>query len=127
MRRNLGARAVPLLLLLGARCASSPTAPTAAPEPITPSEFVASIVDVASGRNESVAEAGLVLKRIDFRLAVGRQTSAGAKLEVLLLDAEASRGSETAFVQEFTLEIPAARGRSTAARALVPGVAEFVE
>jgi len=126
MRWNRGALAV-LALVLAARCASSPTSRAPAPEPITPADFVASVIDVASGRNESMAEAGLVLKRIEFRLAVGRQASAGAKLEVLLLDAEASRASETAFVQEFTLEVPAGRGRSTAAKALVPGVAEFVE
>jgi hypothetical protein len=107
MRRNRDVLVLPLLLL-AARCASSPATRTAAaPEPITPADFVASIIDVASGRNEAMAEAGLVLKRIEFHLAVGRQTSAGAKLEVLLLDAEASRASETSFVQEFTLEIPA--------------------
>src|SRR5207237_8617718 len=120
MRRNRAALAAPVFLL-AARCASSPATSSAASEPITPSEFVASIVEVASGRNEAMAEAGLVLKRIEFKLAVGRQTSAGAKLEVLLLDAEASRASETAFVQEFTLEIPAARSRSSASKALVPG------
>lgn len=98
-------------LLLGAsvRCASSPTAPSsgvAAPEPVTPAELVASIADVAAGRNEALAESGLVLKRIEFRLAVGRRVEGGGSVEILLLDAEASRAAETSFLQEFPSTCP---------------------
>jgi hypothetical protein len=117
---------LPLLLALSARCASAPP-PAPAPEPITPADFVASIADVAAGRNAAMAETGLVLEKIEFRLAVGRQTKGGGKVEILLLDAEASRSAETAFVQELTLAVPAAGRRGAAPRALVPGVREFVD
>ena len=119
-----------VLLVLCAACASSrPTdsEPTAGPEPITPADLVASISDVAAGRNAAMAEAGLVLKRIEFRLAVGREIQGGGKVEILLLDAEASRATETAFLQEFTLEVPAEGRRGLSSRPLVPGVREFIE
>ncbi len=116
------------LALAAARCASSPAAPEAPrPEPVTPADFVASIADVAAGRNPSMAEAGLVLKKIEFRLAVGTETKGGGKIEILVLDAEAARASETAFLQELTLEIPETGARGAAARPLVPGVRDFVE
>ena len=130
MRRR---RCVPILvlgptLLLVASCASSPAAPEAeGPEPITPADLVASIADVAAGRNPAMVEAGLVLKRIEFKLVVGSQVRGGGKIEVLLLEAEASRTTETAFLQELTLEIPESVRRSAAPRALVPGVREFVD
>jgi hypothetical protein len=125
-------RCVPVLglalaLALAAACASSPAAPEAAPEPITPADLVASIADIAAGRNPAMLEAGLVLKRIEFKLVVGSQIRGGGKIEVLLLEAEASRATETAFVQELTLEIPESSGRSAAPRPLVPGVREFVD
>ena len=119
-----------LALVVGVRCASSPASAGAAagPEPITPADFVASIADVATGRNAAMAEAGIVLKKIEFRLAVGTQTKGGGKIEILLLDAEASRQTETAFLQELTLEIPRERGKGAAGpKALVPGVREFIE
>ena len=126
---GIGASAICALFLSLTRCASvspaSAKAPT--PEPITPADLVASIADVASGRNPALAEAGLILKRIEFKLSVGRTTEGGGKVEILLLDAEASRATDTAFVQEFTLEIPSGGRRGAAARALVPGVREFVE
>ena len=127
MSRSLAA--VPLLLVVAlARCASSSSAPApAAPEPVTPADFVASIADVAAGRNPAMAEAGLVLKRIEFKLAVGTQTRGGGKIEVLILDAETSRDTETSFVQELTLEIPASGGKRAAPPPLVPGVREFVD
>ncbi len=110
------------------RCASAPAqSAAAAAEPITPAEFVASIADVAAGRNAALAEAGLVLTRVEFRLAVGSQTKAGGKIEILLLDAEASRSAETAFLQEITLQIPQAAGRKVAPAPLVPGVREFID
>ena len=110
-----------------ARCASSSPASPAAPEPVTPADFVAAIADVASGRNPALAETGLVLKRIEFRLLVGTETKGGGKLEVLLLDADLSRSSETAFTEDLTLEIPAAPGKRIAPAPLVPGVRDFVD
>jgi hypothetical protein len=116
------------VVLAVARCASAPPAPDApTAEPVTPADFVASIADVAAGRNAAMAEAGLVLTKVEFRLAVGTETKAGGKIEVLVLDAEAARRTETSFLQELTLEIPASGGRGAAARPLVPGVREFVE
>jgi hypothetical protein len=111
------------------RCASSPPASSPAPgaEPVTPADFVASIADVASGRNAALAETGLVLKRIEFRLLVGTETKGGGKIEILLLDADASRSSETAFTEDLTLEVPEAGGKRIAPAPLVPGVREFVD
>ncbi|HTR03547.1 MAG TPA: hypothetical protein VMN82_10165 [Thermoanaerobaculia bacterium] len=122
-------RCLALLAALGAsaRCASTAPATPASPEPISPADFVASIADVAAGRNPAAAEAGLILKRVEFRLSVGTETKGGGKIEVLLLDAEASRSSETAFLQELTLEIPPAPGKRASAPPLVPGVREFVD
>jgi len=120
---------IPLLMIaaaLAAGCASSPSTPPA-PEPITPADLVASIADVAAGRNPALAETGLVLQKIEFHLSVGRQTKGGGKIEVLLLDAEAARSSETAFLQELTLEIPKTGRRSAAPAPLVPGVSDFVD
>ncbi len=114
-------------LAAAARCASTPASPPPPPEPVTPAAFVASIADVATGQNAAAAEAGLVLKRIEFHLVVGTETKGGGKIEVLLLDAEASRSTETSFVQEFTLEIPETRIRKAATQPLVPGVREFID
>ena len=127
MNRRLGVGALAVLLVSLARCASAPPAASPAPEPITPAELVSSIADVAAGRNPAMAEAGLVLKRIEFKLAVGRRVEGGGKVEILLLDAEASRATESAFLQEFTLEVPAERRRGAAAPSLVPGVREMIE
>ena len=110
-----------------ARCASTPPAAPEAAEPVTPADFVASMVDIAAGRNEALSETGLVLKRIEFHLAVGTETKAGGSIEILVLDAEIARTTQTSFLQELTLEIPASRSRSAAPRPLVPGVREFVE
>lgn len=128
--RTLASLVVLVGLGLGAsRCASAPAATpaAAAPEPVTPADFVASIADVASGRNAAMAETGLVLRRIEFRLIVGTATKAGGSVEILVLDAEASKATETSFLQELTLEIPASHTRSAAPRPLVPGVREFVD
>ena len=108
------------------RCAST-SPPADGGEPVTPADFVASMADVAAGRNAALAETGLVLKRIEFRLAVGVETKTGGSVEVLVLEAEAARATETSFLQELTLEIPASGARSAAPRPLVPGVREFVD
>jgi len=111
------------------RCASAPPSDAAYPvmEPIAPADFVGAVADVAAGRNPAAAEAGLVLKRIEFHLSVGTETKMGAKAEILLLDAEASRSAETSFVQELTLEIPASGTHRIAPAPTVPGVKEFVD
>lgn len=129
MKRNgrIGTAAVVFVFL--ARCASAPAPGSSAqsPEPVTPADLVSSIAEVATGQNAAMAEAGLVLKRIEFKLAVGRRVEGGGKVEILLLDAEASSATETAFLQEFTLELPSEGRRGVAARPLVPGVREFIE
>lgn len=120
--------ALALTAVMACRCASAPAgSPPPAAEPITPADLVASIADVAAGKNAALAETGLVLKRIEFRLAVGTKTHGGGRIEILVLEGEASRGVESAFLQELTLEIPETAGRTVTARALVPGVREFVE
>jgi len=119
--------ALAILAATVSACATAPP-PTAAPaEPVTPADFVASIADVAAGRNPAMAEAGLVLARVEFRLSVGTEKKAGADVEILLLDAEASRSAETAFLQELTLEIPPTPVHRAAPAPLVPGVREFVD
>jgi hypothetical protein len=116
-------------LVFAAGCAAtrSPAPAEAQGEAITPADLVASIADVAAGRNPAMAEAGLVLKQIEFRLAVGTTTKAGGRIEILLLDAEVSRQTETSFLQEFTLRVPESRKKGVAARPLVPGVRDFVD
>jgi hypothetical protein len=95
---------------------------------LSPAELVASLADVANGRNADMAETGLALKSIELRLLVGRESRAGGKVSVLVLDAEASRRSEVSFAQTFTLELPPpSRTRSVAPAPAVPGVVEFVE
>jgi hypothetical protein len=88
---------------------------------------VAAIADVAAGRNAAMAETGLVLTRIEFRLLVGTETKGGGKIEILLLDVDASRSSETAFTEDLTLEIPETPSKRIAPAPLVPGVREFVD
>ena len=125
--KNSRSSLVLVAALAAARCASTPPSPPPPPEPVMPADFVASIADVATGQNAAVAEAGLVLKKIEFHLVVGTETKGGGKIEVLLLDADAARSTETAFLQELTLEIPETRTRRAAAPPLVPGVREFVD
>ncbi len=130
MNRSSILRPAALVLAASAlRCASTAPSggPPAAADSVSPADFVAAVADVAAGRNPAAAEAGLVLKRIEFRLSVGTETKTGGKVEVLLLDAEASRSAETAFLQELTLEIPESRGRGVAPAPTVPGVREFVD
>ena len=118
-----------LTLLALAGCAAAPRSEGEGPRPeaITPADLVASISDVAAGRNAAMIEAGLTLKRIEFKLAVGREIQGGGKVEILLFDAELSRGTETSFLQEFTLEIPPESRKGKTSRPLVPGVREFIE
>jgi hypothetical protein len=113
--------------VLCAGCAATRPAAPAEAEAITPSDLVASIADVAAGRNPAMAEAGLVLKQIEFRLSVGTATKAGGRIEVLLLDAEASRQTETSFLQEFTLRVPEGRRKGAVEGPVVPGVRDFVD
>jgi hypothetical protein len=111
-------------------CASS-TAPSAAPAAVlSPADLVASIADVANGRNADLAETGLVLKTIELKLLVGRERRGGAHASFLVLDAGASTRSEVSFAQTFTLELPPPGGRRGATEtrgAGLPGVAEFVD
>lgn len=120
-----------LTLLLAAGCASSgPAEPGSAAEPplLSPADLVASLADVANGRNADLAETGLVLKTIELKLLVGRERRGRARANFVILDAEASRRSEVSFSQTFTLELPPPeRRRTAAAAAVVPGVAEFVD
>jgi hypothetical protein len=117
------------VLLAASACASTrETGPSTEPALLTPADLVASLADVANGRNADMAETGLVLKTIELRLLVGREDQAGGRVSFLVLDAEASRRSEVSFAQTFTLELPPpGRPRSAAAVPSVPGVVEFVE
>lgn len=126
-RRNLLVRAA--VLVAASACASTRGAgPSGEPALVSPAELVASLADVANGRNADMAETGLALKTIELRLLVGREDRAGGRVSFLVLDAEASRRSEVSFAQTFTLELPApARPRSAAAIPAVPGVVLFVE
>jgi hypothetical protein len=127
-------RGIPILgcvvLLFVTDCASSraPSSPADRPALVSPADFVASLADVANGRNPDTAEAGLVLKQIELKLVVGRERRGGGRASILLLDAEASRRTEVSFAQTFTLELPPPeRRRSAAPSVAVPGVVDFVE
>ena len=116
--------------LLGAALACSTSAPPPATETtlLSPADLVASLADVANGRNADMAETGLALKRIELKLAVGRERRRDGRVSILVLDAGASRRSETSFTQTFTLDLPPPSRRALAASATaVPGVVEFVE
>ena len=118
-----------VVLLAASACASTKgTGPPGEAALLSPAELVASLADVASGRNADMADTGLALKSIELRLLVGRESRAGGKVSFLVLDAEASRRSEVSFSQTFTLELPPpSRTRSVAPAPAVPGVVEFVE
>lgn len=125
MKRR-GRNLVPGLLVFALGCS---TAAPPAPEPLlSPADLVASLADVANGRNADMAETGLVLKQIELRLAVGRERRGDGRVSILVLDLEASRRTETSFTQTFTLQLPPPSRRGTAAPvAAIPGVVDFVE
>ena len=128
MRWNPSSFGVVVLLAATACASTKGTGPSAEPALLSPAELVASLADVANGRNADMAETGLALKSIELRLLVGRESRAGGKVSFLVLDAEASRRSEVSFAQTFTLELPPpSRTRSVAPAPAVPGVVEFVE
>jgi hypothetical protein len=111
-------------------CASWNAPPAAEPPLLSPAELVASLAEVANGRNADLAETGLVLKSIELKLLVGRERKSGARASFLVLDAEGSRRSEISFTQTFTLELPPPGRRRAATetfRAGFPGVVDFVE
>jgi len=116
--------------LLGAALACSTSAPPPATETtlLSPADLVASLADVANGRNADMADTGLALKRIELKLAVGRESRRDGRVSILVLDAGASRRSETSFSETFTLELPPPSRRAAAATTTaVPGVVDFVE
>lgn len=117
-------------LLLGAALACSTSAPPPASEGplISPADLVASLANVANGRNADMAETGLVLKRIELKLAVARERRRDGRVSILVLDAGASRRTETSFTQTFTLELPPPSRRTAAVTvAALPGVVDFVD
>lgn len=117
------------VLLVASACASTKERPSSGePTLLAPADLVASLADVANGRNADMAETGLVLKTIELKLVVGRENRVGGRVSFIVLDAQASRRSEVSFTQTFTLELPPpARPRSAAPAPAVPGVVEFVE
>jgi NTP-dependent ternary system trypsin peptidase co-occuring protein len=119
---------VVILAMLFTACATAPPEETAAARApgISPADLVASISDVAAGRNADMREAGIYLKSIEFKLLVGTERETGGKAHIVLLDAEASRKSEVSFLQTFVLEAPSAPVKSLASPVL-PEVRQFVE
>ena len=126
MKRHLRAL-IPALLGVTLSCTTVLPPPAGEPPLLSPADLVASLADVANARNADMADAGLVLKQIELRLAVGRESRREGRVSVLVLDADASRRSETSFTQTFTLELPPARRRAATETPSVPGVIEFVE
>jgi hypothetical protein len=119
---------LPSVLAVTLSCTTVSPPPAAEPQLLSPANLVASLADVANARNADMADAGLVLKQIELRLAVGRESRRDGRVSILVLDADASRRSETSFTQTFTLELPPpARRRAATETASVPGVVEFVE
>lgn len=120
----------PAALVVVMACSTSgpPSPPASEPPLLSPADLVASLADVANGRNADMAETGLALKQIELKLVVGRERRRDGRVSILVLDAEASRRSETSFTQTFTLELPPPERRRTATTvAAVPGVVDFVE
>jgi hypothetical protein len=117
----------PAILIIALGCSTSSPPPESEPPLISPADLVASLADIANGRNADMAETGLVLKRIELKLAVGRERRREGSVGILVLDASASRRSETSFTQTFTLELPPPSRRTAATVAVVPGVVDFVE
>lgn len=118
------------VIVLAARCASSSEhSPRPADPPrISPADLLASLADVAQGRNADLADTGLALKRIELRVVVGHERRMGAHASVLVLDAESSRQNDVSFTQTFTFDLPPIdRRRPAMSPVPVPGVAEFVE
>jgi hypothetical protein len=124
--KRFGVIVVAALILSGIGCASSTEPATT----LSPADLVASLADVANGRNADLLETGLALKTIELKLVVGRERRGGARVSFLVLDAAASRRSETSFMQSFTLELPPPERRRTVAETPgsgFPSVAEFVD
>lgn len=128
MKRPVAALVGISILVLESACATS-NAPRGPEAPlVSPAELLASLADVANGRNPDMAETGLALKTIELRLLVGRENRAGAGARFLVLDVDATRRSELSFTESFTLELPPPeRRRAVAAAPVLPGVVEFVE
>jgi hypothetical protein len=119
----------PAILSVALGCSTSSPPPAASEPPLlSPADLVASLADVANGRNAVMEETGLALKQIEIKLLVGRERRRDGSVSILVLDADASRRIETSFTQTFTLELPPPSRRRTAATvAAVPGVVDFVE
>ena len=118
----------PVLLGAALACSTSTRPPATETTLLSPADLVASLADVANGRNADMAETGLALKRIELKLAVGQERRRDGRVSILVLDAGASGRSETSFTQTFTLDLPPPSRRAAAASAsAVPGVVEFVE
>lgn len=128
MRRIPRASGLSAVVLAAACATSREPSPPPADARISPSELLASLADVAQGRNADLAETGLALKKVELRVVVGHDRRATARAGFLVLDAEASRGSEISFTQTFTFDLPPPQRRRPAApAAAVPGVADFVD
>jgi hypothetical protein len=118
----------PAILSVALGCSTSSPPPASEPPLLSPADLVASLANVANGRNADMEEAGLALKQIELKLLVGRERRREGSVSILVLDADASRRIETSFTQTFTLELPPPSRRRTAATvAAVPGVVDFVE
>lgn len=118
----------PAILSIALGCSTLSPPPASEAPLLSPADLVASLADVANGRNSDMAETGLALKQIELRLVVGRERRRDGSVNILVLDADASRRSETSFTQTFTLELPPpSRQRTAATAAAVPGVVDFVE
>jgi hypothetical protein len=79
---------------------------------VTPADFVASIADVAAGRNRPWRRPASFWK-IEFRLAVGTETKGGGRIEISCSTPSGRECDRDLFLQELTLEI---RNRARAAR-----------
>src|SRR4030095_1548620 len=81
--KRFGVIVVAAWILSGIGCASSTEPATT----LSPADLVASLADVANGRNADLLETGLALKTIELKLVVGREGRGGGRVSGLVLDA----------------------------------------
>ena len=88
MKRRTAILAGASLIALATACTSArnPSRPSGEPALVSPAELVASLSDIANGRNADMADTGLVLKTIELKLLVARENRVGGRLSFKVIN-----------------------------------------